>query len=452
MITNSDLFKAAADCEGELVEFHRDLVKIPTINTGIMPTGNETEACKFVQRKLAAEGIDAEILEAAPGRGNLIARLGDVPHPSLMLMSHTDVVPVEEEKAWKHPPFSGQVAENLVWGRGSSDYKAGTSTQVMTLIMLKRLGVKLKGTLVIAAAADEEAGGKYGFGYLAREYPNKISTDFALNEGGGHVFKTRNGTAYTFSAGEKGRLQATFTIKGKSCHAAMPWLGDNALYTAQQLLGQIQNYTPDIILTNPIFKHLDTMYGIKTHPSKYNIERIIRSASKKSPIQGVTLRAASRITITPTMIQAGIKSNSVPGTGILTCDIRTVPGQTLEYVDKQIRKLLKGLRNVEYDLNYTAISNASPFNTEFAKKVMKATREATKIQTLKFIPLYSNVYTDSRFVRPLNSLVYGFAPQNPYAKERESGVHGKDEAVEIETLNVMMRTYLALCSDLLQDS
>jgi len=449
MIKISELFQAAEKCQDELVAFHRDLVKIPTINTGIMSTGSETEACKFIQRKLAAEGIEAEILESAPGRGNLIAKIGERPAPCLMLMSHTDVVPVEDEKAWKYPPFSGEQAEGLIWGRGSSDCKAETSTQVMTMIILKRLGVKPKGTLIVAATADEEAGGKYGFGYLTREHADKIKADFALNEGGGNVIKTKNGIAYAFSVGEKGRLEAKFTLKGKSCHAATPWLGDNTLYKTQQLIKRIQDYKPDIILTSPIFKHLDTLYGIKGHPRKQNIERIINTVTKHSESQGVALRAASRMTITPTMNDAGIKSNSVPERSVLTCDIRTVPGQDEDYVHKQIRKILRGMRGVEYGLDYTALSNSSPFDTEFAKKVMTATRQGTGIQDLKFIPTYTNGFTDSRFVRPLGSIVYGFSPSDPHAKERVSGVHGKDEAVEIETLNVMMRTYLALCADLL---
>jgi acetylornithine deacetylase/succinyl-diaminopimelate desuccinylase-like protein len=450
MIKRSELFEAAEKCQNELVALHRDLVKIPTINTGIMPTGSETEACKFIQRKLAGEDIGAEILESAPGRGNLIAILGDGTTPSLMLMSHTDVVPVEDEKAWKYPPFSGEQAEGLIWGRGSSDCKAETSTQVMTMIILKRLGMKLKGTLVVAATADEEAGGKYGFGYLAKQHPEKIRADFALNEGGGNVIKTKSGIAYSFSLGEKGRLEVKFTLKGKSCHAASPWLGDNALYKTQHLIKRIQDYKPEIVLTNPIFKHLDTVYGIKGRPSQQNIERIINTVTKRSENQGVALRAASRMTITPTMNHAGIKSNSVPETSVLTCDIRTVPGQDEAYVHKQIRKILKGMRGVEYSLDYTALSNSSPFDTEFAKKVMTATRQATGIQDLKFIPTYTNGFTDSRFVRPLGSIVYGFSPTDPHAKERASGVHGKDEAVEIETLNVMLRTYLTLCVDLLQ--
>jgi len=317
------------------------------------------------------------------------------------------------------------------------------------MIILKRLGLKPKGTLIVAATADEEAGGKYGFGYLIREHPTKIKADFALNEGGGNVIKTKSGTAYAFSVGEKGRLEAKFTLRGKSCHAATPWLGDNTLFKTQQLIKRIQEYKPDIVLSNPIFRHLDTLYGIKARPNKQNIEHIIDKVTRRSKSQGVSLKAASRMTITPTMNQAGIKSNSVPETSVLTCDIRTVPGQDEEYVHRQVHKILKGTRDVEYSLDHTALSNSSPFDTEFAKKVMTATMRATGIQDLKFIPTYTNGFTDSRFVRPLGSIVYGFSPGDPRAMERVSGAHGKDEAVEIETLNVMLRTYLAVCADLL---
>jgi len=448
MISTKDLFREFEKCREELVAFHQGLVRIPTVNTGVMPTGNETEACKFIQNKLSTERIESEILESAPDRGNLVARLGEAQAPSLMLMSHTDVVPIEDEKVWKYPPFSGQLADGLIWGRGSSDCKASTSAQVMAIAILKRMGLKLKGSLILAAGADEEAGGKYGFGFLAKEHPDKIKADFALNEGGGGVIKAKKGTAYGFCVGEKGRLEAKFRLKGKSCHAATPWLGDNVLYKAQELLERIKGFRPDVVLTSPIFKHLDTLYGIKEKPTKRNLERIIRKVTKMNERQGVGLRAASRMTLTPTMIQAGIKSNSVPETSLLTCDIRTVPGQDEKHVQRQIRRVLKGARDVEYSLDYTAVSNQSPFDTEFARKVMSATREATGIKDLHFIPSYTNGFTDSRFVRPLGSIVYGFEPENPHAREMPGRAHGKDEAVEAESLYVMTRMYLALCADL----
>jgi acetylornithine deacetylase/succinyl-diaminopimelate desuccinylase-like protein len=448
MVNTKDLFREFEKCRDELVAFHQSLVRIPTVNTGVMPTGNETEACKFIQNKLSSEGIESEILESAPGRGNLIARLGEGKTPSLMLMSHTDVVPIEDEKVWKYPPFSGQLADGLIWGRGSSDCKASTSAQITAMTILKRMGVKLKGSLILAAGADEEAGGKYGFGFLAKEHPDKIKADFALNEGGGGVVKAKKGTAYSFCVGEKGRLEVKFRLKGRSCHAATPWLGDNVLYKAQELLERIRGFQPDVVLTSPIFKHLDTLYGIREKPTKGNLERIIKKITRTNERQGVGLRAASRMTLTPTMIQAGIKSNSVPETSLLTCDIRTVPGQNEKYVHRQIRRVLKGARDVEYRLDYTAVSNQSPFETEFAREVMAATREATGIKELHFIPSYTNGFTDSRFVRPLGSIVYGFEPENPHAREMPGRAHGKDEAVEVESLYVMTRMYLALCADM----
>src|SRR5688500_7212263 len=111
-----------------IVRFHQDIVRIATVNTGEMPTGDETPCCEYLKRRLAEEGIDSEILESAPNRGNLIARLrGEGGGPSLLFMTHLDVVPVEDESTWTYPPFSATLADGKIWGRGSDDCKAVTT-------------------------------------------------------------------------------------------------------------------------------------------------------------------------------------------------------------------------------------------------------------------------------------------------------------------------------------
>ena len=180
----------------EIVRFHQDIVRIPTVNTGQMPTGNETACCEYIRDRLGAEGIGAKILESAPGRGNLIARLkGDGSGPSLLLMSHLDVVPVEDPARWRHPPFEAVLAEGRIWGRGSDDAKAVATAGYFATVLLKRSGLKLKGDLIYTATADEESGGFYGYGWLARNVPDEVRADYALNEGGGYPVKGRRGLA-----------------------------------------------------------------------------------------------------------------------------------------------------------------------------------------------------------------------------------------------------------------
>src|SRR6202163_3927533 len=128
----------------EIVALLQDLVRLPTVNRGARPdTGSETLACDLLRPKLEAVGIPVEVHESAPGRGNLIARLGPTGGQRLLFMSHTDVVPVEDESLWEHPPFSGTIDRDRVYGRGADDDKADVVAHVMALILLQRAGVSL---------------------------------------------------------------------------------------------------------------------------------------------------------------------------------------------------------------------------------------------------------------------------------------------------------------------
>ena len=130
------LFDKVDEATDELVELQQELVRIQSVNTGAPDSGNETEVCRFLEQRFNAEGITNTTLESAPGRGNFIAHIGSTTGPSLMLMSHTDVVPVEDESKWDFPPFSGQVVDGKVWGRGSDDCKSLTSSGSMAMILL----------------------------------------------------------------------------------------------------------------------------------------------------------------------------------------------------------------------------------------------------------------------------------------------------------------------------
>jgi len=220
-----EMVDAATD---ELIELHQSVVRIPTVNTGAPDSGNEIEVCRLLESRFAREGIASLTLESAPTRGNLLAHIGRQAHPRLLLMSHTDVVPVDESR-WKRPPFCGDIVEGEVYGRGSQDAKSIVASGAMCLILLKRAGIPLNGELRFLAAADEEAGGRFGIAWLAQNHPDQIRSDWAINEGGGQPLKTPQGLAFLISTGEKGRMEAQFKISGRSSHAAYPWRADNAL-------------------------------------------------------------------------------------------------------------------------------------------------------------------------------------------------------------------------------
>jgi acetylornithine deacetylase/succinyl-diaminopimelate desuccinylase-like protein len=426
----------------ELVELHQELVRIPTVNTGAPDSGNETEVCRLLEQRLSAEGIPSLTLESAPSRGNLVAHIGDQSGPRLLLMSHTDVVPVDESR-WKLPPFCGQVVDGRVYGRGSDDCKSLVASGAMALILLKRAGVPLHGELRLLAAADEESGGRYGIAWLAENHPDEIRADWAVNEGGGRPLGTDDGLVYLVSVAEKGRLEARFQVEGRSGHAALPWAADNANYKLAQLLDRIQSYQPEIDLSLATFEHLPLL-GIEERADPGQLDVLLDALGGREPSLAGTLMALSRMTVAPTMVSSGIKSNSIPALAELTCDVRSLPHQDESYVRGQLGELLNGIEGSRMELETWAVSNGSPFDSPFVIQLKRATELALGREDITLVPSACVGFTDSRCVRPLGAQVYGFAPLTPGSDTVRPGVHGVDEAMEIENLVLRTKMQMAL--------
>ena len=441
------MFAQIDNMEDEIIALHRDLVKIPSVNTGFMPTGDETPVCEYVRDFLAEDGIDSEILGRTPERGNIIARIeGRNSDARLMFMSHTDVVPVEEEEKWTFPPFSAQIYDGRIYGRGASDCKGLLAAQIMAMRLIQRNGVNLRDSLILCSGADEEHGGRYGFGWLAENYPEKITAPFAVNEGGGTPIEAAGGLTYILGVGEKGRLQIEFTVKGVSAHASVPWQGTNALYRLSQVLGRIENYEAERDTSTSLFAHLSN-FAIEHKPSPDNVDEIIEEVRQDNPRFASMLTALSRMTITPTMINGGVKSNSVPEQINLTCDVRTLPHQNDNYLRGELDKIIEGIPGVTYEIDYMAVPNSSEFDTELTEHIQGATALALERDDIQWVPAISTGFTDSRFTRPLNVITYGFSGSHPDDDPMLSRAHGTDESIGIASLISGTKIMLALaCS------
>ena len=435
----------------DIVALEQGLVRIPSVNTGSMPTGGESAVCDYVRDWLARDGIDCEVLERAPGRGNLIARLeGRTGEAGLMYMSHTDVVPVEDEGKWRFPPFSATIADGRVYGRGASDCKGLLTAQLMAMRLLKRSGVDLRDSLILATGADEEHGGRYGFGWLAEHHPKKISAPFAVNEGGGTPLRAAGGVAYVVGVGEKGRLQVEIDIRGTSAHASTPWQGTNASYRLTQVLNRIEGYEAARDTSASLFRYLST-FAIEHKPSPEVVDEIVAEVEPDSPALATMLRALSRMTVTPTMVQGGVKSNSVPESIRLTCDVRTLPHQDEEYVSRELAGLLGEVPGVDFEIDYMAVPNFSSFETEFVQRIRTATERALDRSDLQWVPAISTGFTDSRFTRALGVQTYGFIGAHPDDDPLLVNVHGTDESESIRSLVSGTKIMLALAYDVLAD-
>ena len=365
-----------------------------------------------------------------------------------MFMSHTDVVPVEDESKWRFPPFSATIADDRVFGRGSSDCKGLLTAQLMAMRLLKRNGIQLEDGLILASGADEEHGGRYGFGWLAENHPEKLAAPFAVNEGGGTPIQAAGALTYILGVGEKGRLQVEIDVKGTSSHASVPWQGTNALYRVSQALGRIEQFDPELDTSTSLFDHLST-FAIEDKPSPGNINQIIEEIEPVNPRFASMLRALSRMTLTPTMIRGGIKSNSVPESIRLTCDVRTLPHQDEEYVRQQLDEVLAGIPGVEYEIDYMAVPNSSPFETDLSRSIQTATARALNRDNIQWVPAISNGFTDSRFTRPLGIVTYGFSGSHPDDDPMLNRTHGTDESVGIKSLISGAKIMLAVACDML---
>ncbi len=445
-MTLDELLSKAEESRAEIIALEQALVRIPTINTGVMPTGNETALCHYLQDKLAEEEIASDILESAPRRGNLLARLpGSGNGPSLLLLAHTDVVPIEDESQWRFPPFSATIHEGRIYGRGSADCKALLTCQTMAMVLLKRAGVTLCGDLVLCADADEETGGKYGVRWLAENHPDRIRTTYCLNEGGGRPLHLADGRLlYLIPVGEKGRMEITLTLKGRSCHAAAPWRGDNVAFKIAEVLRRVQGYEPERDVSAEIFRHLPALFGLSEEITPSNVDGVIETLKATLGEEAESLRGLSRMTLTPTMVRAGVKSNNVPETATIVCDVRTLPHQDEAYVQAQVERLLEGVPDVQIVIQYTAEPNASPYDTPFAEAIRRATAKVLGRDDLLWLSGLTIGFTDSRFLRPLGTVVYNFAPGNPAKGLPLSMAHGTDESTDIEGLVIGTKMMLAI--------
>lgn len=436
----------------EVIQLTQDLVRLQTVNFGTPDSGDEMIAAEFLRDKMVAEGIESKIFASAANRGNFSATLGSANGPSLLFMSHTDVVPVEDAGQWTHPPFGGELDEERIWGRGAADMKSTVAAQAMALIFLTRAGVPVNGTLKFVSCADEEAGGAYGFGWMAKHHPDVLRADYAVNEGGGAPVRTKDGIIYPISTGEKGRLEAHINIRGRGFHASTPWRADNAIYKAEEVIRRVRAYKPEVSVDAEIFKYLDTLAGISTTATVENLEEILGAIESTNSSLASRLRAASRMTLVATMINAGVKSNSIAENCTIVCDIRSLPWQNKDYVRGQIEGLIRDLDGVSVDIIETAISNNSPFDSPFRNFVEQATRDATGIGDLKFVPGVSGGFTDSRFVRPLGNVAYGFIPAHPDADPSKSGAHNINESADVESLITATRFHVALAWHVLSET
>ncbi|MEM3703191.1 MAG: M20/M25/M40 family metallo-hydrolase [Candidatus Bathyarchaeia archaeon] len=429
------------EVEEEVTTLLSDLIHINTTN----PPGNETEAAKYLAGTLEKEGFKCEVLESAPGRGNIITRLkGTGEKPSLLLLSHLDVV-AASRKEWSVDPFSGLVKDGFVWGRGAMDMKSMTAMEVMVMKLLKRNNVKLKGDLIFAATADEEKGGKAGAGWLVHNCPEKVMADYVINEGGGQAIPIDDKNVFTIQPAEKGILWLKIKAKGRPGHGSVPGAADNAILRMNMVVERLGNHRAEIVLTPTVRRFLSVM-AEESELAKQPLmlllqnpavgDQIIDMLAQKDKAMAEEIRAMLRMTMAPTIIHGGVKENIIPSECEAVFDCRILPGQSINQTLNKIKELLKDadLEKLEFEIVEAAEPSESPIDTSLYRLIIDVLKEFEP--NCSVAPILLTGGTDSRFFRSLGIVCYGFQPilsDLPYGEILKM-VHGIDERISIKNL------------------
>src|SRR5881227_1254816 len=225
----------------EVTELLQELIRIDTTN----PPGNETPAAELLRSYLEDAGVTCELYAKIPERANLVARIpGRGDGPALLFLSHTDVV-FADASEWSADPFGGELRDGEVWGRGALDMKGQVAASAVAIASLARDGFAPSGDLIFAATADEEVGDDFGASWLCREHPGALRADYCINEGAGDRIEFGGRAFYLCSTSEKMSSPFRITVRGRSGHASMPSIADNALVKAAPLIERLAAVRPE---------------------------------------------------------------------------------------------------------------------------------------------------------------------------------------------------------------
>lgn len=412
----------------EVTDLLQRLIRVDTTN----PPGNETAAAELLREYLEANGLECELIARVPERANLVARLPGGDGPSLLFLGHTDVV-LADPAEWSVPPFSGELRDGMVWGRGALDMKSEVAANAVAIASLAREGFRPSGDLIFAATADEEAGAGFGLEWLCEAHPESVRCDFAINEGGGDRVELEDGRPiYTATVAEKMSAPFRLRVRGRSGHASMPGIADNPLVGAAKLIERIAAFQPEPQMGPEVEMFLSVLLG-EVPPAHEAVERL----APLSPIGAAVVQALLAPTFSPTVISGSQKRNVIPGLCELEVDCRLLPGQHLEHVEPLIRAVLGG--DVDYELEW--IEGRGGTRSSLDTPLWRALEEwvAEVEPGAKAAPLVCAGFTDSHWLREaFGTVAYGFFPSSGELPPEVSAalIHSADERIPVADLEL----------------
>jgi len=398
----------AKEAEGWLA----DLIKINTCN----PPGNEEPAAKYLARLLEKEAIKSELLEVAPGRSALVARIRSSavadPARALLLVAHLDTVPVEKSK-WSVDPFAALVKDGYLYGRGAIDDKGMLAANLAVFVALKRSGVRLNRDVIFLATTDEESSGDASVRMLIAKYWDKFAAGFAINEGGNVFLKNDKVQYIGIQAAEKVAANIAVIARGPSGHASQP-TKDNAVVHLSAALAKIGAYSPPVHFTSIVRRYFEGLASleddeigkwIRSLEASDRGEHAQRVVSEASPLWNAMLRD----TIAPTVLSAGVANNVIPAEARANLNVRLLPGDTLDTILTDLNKLINDPAvKMEVQPNAGLAAPPSSLESDFYNIIARVSSQ--EFAGAPALPFQSTWLTDSAQLRLHNVQAYGLVP------------------------------------------
>lgn len=437
----SRLLDWGAEVEAVIQNLSR-LIQIDTTN----PPGDELPAILLVREMLLSQGFpedDLVIVESAPRRANLVARLrGDGSQRPLLLSGHVDVVPVEREH-WSRDPFGGEIAEGCVWGRGSFDMKGFLAMYLQVFLLAFRQGLPLKRDLILAAIADEEAGFIHGSRFLVDRHRELIDAEWAFTEGGALTLHLGKARIYPIQVAEKGIAWLKLTTCGRPGHGSLPH-SDNAVLHLAQALDRVRRAGNLPVHVTPPFRSLVTELAKQLSSPARQLVPLLANPTIAGlllkvlpPDQRTLITALLSNTVTPTVLRAGGKTNVIPASCEAHLDCRLLPGQTPADVMREIIALTGD--GIALEVLSASTGTSFPADTPLYRLLEAATRSMDPKGLV--IPLLMPGATDACEYQRAGITVYGFTPGVlPDGFPLLKMGHGHDERLPISYIETGLPT------------
>ena len=422
------------------VELLGRLIQTDTVN----PPGNEAPVQEFLKGSLTAAGYECQILEAEPGRANLVARLHGVSDgPILTFLGHVDTVRADPDE-WSFDPWAGDVEDGWVRGRGALDMKGQVAAEVAAAVALGGSGWRPRsGELKLVITADEEVGGGLGAQWLCQEQPDAVRSDFVVNEGGGQLLEFAGRRLYTLSVGEKGIFRMKLRTHGEAGHASLPRIGDNALLKLAGYLAALSEQPPpeptdvgEALLQALFGESFPGEEGVRAGLERLRAEEPLLADYLVEPMLGVTL--------TPTRAGAGKKANVIPSEAEALIDCRVPPGQGKNDALAQLSALI-GEGDYEVEFSEAVVGNSSPMDSPLADAIRAWLSDADP--GAEIAPTVMPGFSDSNPFRTAfpDAVVYGFCPHREIDLVHSAPlIHGADERVPVSDVELSSRFFYEL--------